>query len=115
MVRSPGFEPGSSAWEAEVLPSWTTTAMFSICVLGFKGCGVAVMSVRATSVILLMFKPGSLAFFSSSVGSLTLVTVLVLSSVLQPIIRPPPESGSHKHTFYILESSSGLDHGLIVA
>jgi hypothetical protein len=26
LVRSPGFEPGSSAWEADVLPSWTTTA-----------------------------------------------------------------------------------------
>ena len=81
-MRSPGFEPGSSAWEAEVLPSWTTTAMFSICVLGFKGCGVAVMSVRAASVILLMFKPCFLAFFSSWAGSLILVTVLVLLAVL---------------------------------
>jgi hypothetical protein len=25
-VRSPGFEPGSSAWEADVLPGWTKTA-----------------------------------------------------------------------------------------
>jgi hypothetical protein len=26
-MRSPGFEPGSSAWEADVLPGWTTTAL----------------------------------------------------------------------------------------
>ena len=26
-MRSPGFEPGSSAWEADVLPGWTTTAI----------------------------------------------------------------------------------------
>ena len=26
LVRPPGFEPGSSAWQAEILPGWTTAA-----------------------------------------------------------------------------------------
>jgi hypothetical protein len=33
LVRSPGIEPGSSAWEADVLPGWTKTAFDILLVL----------------------------------------------------------------------------------
>jgi hypothetical protein len=61
LVRSPGIEPGSSAWEADVLPGWTKTAQTAIRQITWQLKLLSLTCASPTSKIVISNKPNRIA------------------------------------------------------